>query len=110
MNTISVRSIVLPALFALLTLIVSATGLQAADKVTLTGTAMCAKCALHESDTCQTLLEVKTADGKTERYYFTSKMDHDKFCSGKTSGVTVTGTVSEKDGKKFITPDTVTTK
>jgi hypothetical protein len=107
MNTTPLKSVVLLALF---TLLVSTTGLQAADKVTLTGTAMCAKCALHESDKCQTLLEVKTTDGKVERYYFTSKMDHDKFCKDKTENVTVTGTVSEKDGKKYITPETVTTK
>jgi hypothetical protein len=107
MNTTPVRSVVLVALLALL---VSVTGLQAADKVTLTGTAMCAKCALHEGSECQTLLEVKTADGKLQRYYLTSKMDHDKFCKGKTEGVTVTGTVSEKDGKKFITPENISTK
>jgi hypothetical protein len=83
---------------------------MAADTVTLTGTAECTKCALHETDKCQTVLEVKNADGKTERYYFTSKKDHDKFCKGKVENVTVTGTVSEKDGKKFITPETVTTK
>jgi len=107
MNTTSPKSIVFVALF---TLLVSAAGLQAADKVTLTGTAMCAKCALHESDQCQTVLEVKGTDGKVVRYYLTNKMDHDKFCKGKTEDVTVTGTVSEKDGKKFITPETVTTK
>jgi hypothetical protein len=107
MNTSPVKSVVLLALF---TLLVTTTGLQAADKVTLTGTAMCAKCALHESDQCQTVLEVKTTDGKVERYYLTSKMDHDKFCKGKTEGVTVTGTVSEKDGKKYITPTNITTK
>ena len=107
MKTTSLKSVVFLALF---TLLVSATGLQAADKVTLTGTAMCAKCALHESDQCQTVLEVKTADGKVVRYYLTSKMDHDKFCSGKTEGVTVTGTVSEKNGKKYITPENITIK
>jgi len=107
MNTNPLKSVVFLAVFTLLT---STTGLLAADTVTLTGTAMCAKCALHESDKCQTLLEVKSDDGKVEKYYFTSKMDHDKFCKGKTEGVTVTGTVSEKDGKKFITPQTVTTK
>jgi hypothetical protein len=107
MNTTPVKSVVLLALF---TLLVTATGLQAADKVTLTGTAMCAKCALHESDKCQTVLEVKTTGGKVERYYFTSKMDHDKFCKGKTEDVTVTGTVSEKDGKKYLTPETVNVK
>lgn len=98
------------AFLALFTLLVSATGLQAADKVTLTGTAMCAKCTLHESAKCQTVLEVKNADGKVERYYLTSMMDHDKFCHGKTDGVTVTGTVEEKDGKNYLTPETITIK
>jgi hypothetical protein len=107
MNTTSLKSVVFVALF---TLLVSATGLQAADKVTLTGTAMCAMCTLHESDTCQTVLEVKGTDGKVVRYYFTNDMDHAKFCHGKTEGVTVTGTVSEKDGKKYITPENITTK
>jgi len=107
MNITPVKSVVFLAVF---TLLISATGLQAADKVSLTGTAMCAKCALHETDKCQTVLQVQSADGKTENYYFTSKMDHAKFCKGKTEDVTVTGTISEKDGKKFITPETVTTK
>ena len=108
MKTISLKSVVLAALFLLA---VSAVGLQAADKVTLTGTALCAKCTLHESDSCQNVLEVKTADGKVERYYFINKkMDHEKFCHGKTEGVTVTGTVSEKDGKKYITADSVMAK
>ena len=107
MNTTPVKSVVL---LALLTLLLSVSGLQAADKVTLTGTAMCAKCALHESAQCQTVLEVKTTDGKVERYYLTSKMDHDKFCKGKTEDVTVTGTVSEKDGKKYIMQENITTK
>jgi len=107
MNTTLPKSVVLLALF---TLLLSVTGLQAADKVTLTGTAMCAKCVLHETDQCQTVLEVKTADGRVERYYFINNMDHHKFCSGKTEGVTVTGTVSEKDGKKYITPESLITK
>jgi len=105
MNSNPLNSVVFVALFALF---VSASSLLAADTVTLTGTAMCAKCALHESDKCQSVLEVKAADGTVQRYYLTSKMDHDKFCKGKTEGVTVTGTVSEKDGKKFITPTSVT--
>ncbi len=107
MNTNPLRSVFFLALF---TLLASASSLMAADTVTLTGTALCAKCALHESDKCQTVLEVKNADGKVDRYYFTSKKDHDKFCKGKTENATGPGTVSEKDGKKFITPETVTTK
>ena len=107
MNPYPLKSVVFLAVF---TLLVSASSLLAADTVTLTGTAMCAKCALHESDTCQSILEVKAADGTVQRYYLTSKMDHAKFCKGKTENVTVTGTVSEKDGKKFITPTSVSGK
>jgi len=104
MNANSLKTVVFLAVF---TLLASASSLMAADTVTLTGTAMCAKCALHESDKCQSVLEVKAADGSVQRYYLTSKMNHDKFCKGKTENVTVTGTVSEKDGKKFITPTSV---
>ena len=105
MKTTLLKSVLLLAL-----LLPAAKMLAADNKVTLTGTALCAKCTLHETDKCLNVLEVKTADGKTERYYFTAKMDHEKFCHGKTEGVTVTGVVSEKDGKKFITPESVSGK
>ncbi|HZI32753.1 MAG TPA: DUF6370 family protein [Candidatus Binatia bacterium] len=78
----------------------------AADKdVTLTGTALCAKCALHQSDKCQTVLQT-TEDGKTVTYYLTGKEAkdfHKNICtSEKGEKVTVTGKVTEKDGKEML--------
>lgn len=78
----------------------------AADKeVTITGDGMCAKCALHETKKCQTVIQTQE-DGKTVTYYLAqngvSKDFHDNIC--KTSEkVTATGTVSEENGKKILT-------
>lgn len=79
----------------------------AADKkeVTLTGTGTCAKCALHETDKCQTVLQMKEGD-KTETYYLSqnkvAKEFHENVCK-EPQKITVTGTVKEKDGKKMLT-------
>jgi hypothetical protein len=77
-----------------------------AKEVTLKGTLLCAKCKLHETDKCQTALRVKEGDTKTV-YYLTendvSKPEHGKICSKPMHDVTVTGTVEEKDGKKWLT-------
>jgi hypothetical protein len=74
---------------------------------TLKGTMTCAKCGLHESDKCQSVLQVKDGDS-TVNYYIadndTSKGTHKKVCTDKVENVSITGTVSEKDGKKWITP------
>jgi hypothetical protein len=83
-----------------------ATASFAADKakeVTLTGEAMCAKCALHQSDKCQTVLQT-TKDGKTTTYYLMGKVAkdwHDNVCKS-TEKATVTGTLEKKDGKEEI--------
>lgn len=75
------------------------------SKVTLTGEGKCAKCALHESDKCANVLEIKEGD-KTVTYHLAqnkvSKEFHDEICHGPKK-ITVTGTVKEKDGKKTIT-------
>jgi len=78
----------------------------AADKeVTITGEGKCAKCALHETDTCQNAIQTKE-DGKMVTYYLaqngTSKDFHDNLCK-KSEKVTATGTVSEENGKKVLT-------
>ena len=77
----------------------------AADKeVTVTGDASCAKCALHQADKCQTVVKATVA-GKEVSYNLTgkeAKAFHGKICSGSTEKVTVTGTVSEKDGKQML--------
>jgi hypothetical protein len=86
--------------------IASATTVLAADETTITGNMVCAKCALHETATCQNVVQV-TQDGKLVNYYLEqndlSKDAHDPICQGAPEKVTVTGTVKEKDGKKVMT-------
>jgi hypothetical protein len=89
--------------------------LAAADegkKVTITGDAVCAKCALKEAKTCQNVVMV-TKDGKTTNYY----LEKNEFFKDAHQGlgicqaskdepikVKVTGTCVEKDGKHLLTP------
>ena len=78
----------------------------AADKgTTITGTALCAKCALHISDHCQTVVQT-TDNGKTVTYWLTGKTAkdfHHNICtSQKGEKVTVTGTLKEKGGKEML--------
>jgi hypothetical protein len=79
---------------------------DATKEVTLKGTLVCTKCTLHETDSCANALKVKDGDKETI-YYLTpndvSKGDHKEVCHGPKEGVTVTGTVEEKDGKKWLT-------
>lgn len=70
---------------------------------TLKGTITCAKCDLHEADECHTVIKVNE-DGKDVVYYFDkdgSKKNHRAICTEGKKG-TVTGTVSEMDGKKWV--------
>ena len=72
---------------------------------TFTGKIMCAKCALKKADAkeCQDVLVVKTGDKAAE--YYVEKNDVAKtfghVCGGEKPAV-VTGKVTEKDGKKWI--------
>ena len=82
-----------------------------ADKeVTITGNMVCGKCTLHETEKCQNVVQV-TQDGKTVNYYLkqngVSKDAHEAVCHGDTEKVTVTGTVTEKDGKEMMTPSKI---
>ena len=74
-------------------------------EVTLKGTFTCAKCDLSETKKCQNVLIVKDGD-KTTNYYLVqnklSKDNHEHVCKKSIDGVTVTGTVSEVDGKKQL--------
>lgn len=89
------------AAVAMLALTMSA---MAAD-VTITGEAKCAKCALHEADKCQNVIEAQK-DGKTVKYYVVdngvSKKFHKTVCQ-ESKKVTATGSVEEKDGKMMLT-------
>jgi RecG-like helicase len=75
-------------------------------EVTITGEGKCAKCALHETDKCQNVIQTQE-NGKTVTYYLAhnsvSKEFHDNICK-ESKKITVTGTVKEKDGKKTLTP------
>lgn len=80
----------------------------------LTGTLVCGKCGLKSAPKCSNVLQVKEGD-KTVNYTLEDKGNgeeyHEGVCgNGKIEGVTVTGTVSEKDGKKFIKPSKVDLK
>lgn len=73
-------------------------------ETTITGNACCAKCALHQADKCETVL-VATVDGKEVTYHLTGKdvKDfHKKICENAGEKVTVTGTVTGKDGKEML--------
>jgi len=79
--------------------------LVAADEkeVTLKGTVTCAKCDLKQADKCATVIKVHEGDQDVV-YWFDSasdKQNHKAVCLEPKAG-TVTGTVSEKDGKKWI--------
>lgn len=90
------------AVFAVLAMV------RAADdkEKTLKGTICCSKCSLNETDECGNAIKVKE-DGKEVVYYFIDKgrseKYHKKVCTKPSMG-TVKGVVSEKDGKKYITP------
>lgn len=75
------------------------------NEVTITGMGKCAKCALHETKECQSVIQTKEG-GKTVTYYLAdndkSKDFHDNICK-KSEKVTATGTVTEEDGKKILT-------
>lgn len=86
----------------------TASFVRAADskEVTLKGTMTCAMCDLKETTHCQSVLQVKDGD-KTTNYYLTdnalSKDTHQAVCKAAKEGVSITGVVSEKDGKQWIT-------
>jgi hypothetical protein len=97
----------MPAVGVALVLVVGMTAsAAAADPVTVTGKVMCAKCTLKKADAkeCQDVLVVKDAKGATAEYYLVKNAVQEKFghvCTGE-KPATVTGTVTEKDGKKWL--------
>ena len=79
----------------------------ASKEVTITGSMVCGKCTLHETKECQNVVQV--AKGRQNRQLLpaqndVSKASHKAVCGGSSEKVTVTGTVTEKDGKQMMTP------
>lgn len=78
--------------------------------VTLNGMMVCGKCKLHVTPECQDVLQVDK-DGKTVNYFLTmnkvAKDFHSNICQNDGEKVTVTGTVSEKDGKEVMVPSKI---
>jgi len=89
-----------------LTLAVGFVASASAAEETVNGKVMCAKCSLKKADAdkCQDMLVAKDASGKVTEYYL-EKNDvlkaYGHTCQGEKPAV-VTGTVTEKDGKKWL--------
>jgi hypothetical protein len=99
-SILKLASIVLGA--ALLTLGTSAFAANGGKEKTITGEAKCAKCALKQSEKCQTVVETQGKNGKKVVYYLedndVAKGFHKNVCS-EPKKVTVTGKAKKSDGK-----------
>ena len=99
----------LAAVVLLFTFTVSARA-EDEKKVTLKGDILCAKCELKQAKKCTTAIVVKEGD-KEVTYYLSDKgmkeEYHEPVCGGGRKEGTVIGKVSEKNGKKYITPEKV---
>jgi len=74
-------------------------------EITISGEAKCAKCALHQADKCQTVIQAEK-NGKTVSYYLVKNEVSDKFhknvCS-ETLKAKATGTCKKVDDKLQLT-------
>jgi uncharacterized protein DUF6370 len=100
------RALALVAILAVLGAVATATAFAAGDEVTLKGTIVCARCTLKKPDAkeCQNVLLAPGPDGKKIEYYMAASKSADavgEVCT-ESKEATVTGTVSEKDGRKWI--------
>lgn len=98
--------------FVLLAALVSAFAAPAvAAEETLDGTLVCAKCYLKKPDAkeCQDVLLVPGSDGSKKEYYITKNDVAKQAGEACTTQVKarVTGSVSEKDGKTWLTPSKI---
>jgi len=89
---------------------------EKAKPVTLEGNLICAMCQLHAEDakSCQSVLEVAASEkGAKPAFYYLAKNEATKelgmTCKGDQSAK-ITGTVAEKDGKKWITATKIESK
>lgn len=91
--------------------LVVATRAWASEEMTLKGEMVCARCYLNKPDAkeCQDVLLVKEKGATTEYYVTKNKVSQDsgEACTNAIPA-TVVGTVSEKDGRKWITASKIT--
>jgi hypothetical protein len=76
------------------------------DAVTLKGKLECSKCELHETADCGNVLAVKEGTKEVKYYLVDNPLslgEHKNICKAPKDGVTVTGTVADKDGKMWLT-------
>jgi hypothetical protein len=99
------KSPLLVSLFAASVLFTGALFAGDGKEVTISGEAKCAKCAMDETDKCQTAVEV-TESGSKVVYYLAdnevSKAFHKNVCTSSAK-VVATGMVEMKDGKHILT-------
>src|SRR5437660_8922685 len=104
MRTALSMALGLTLVFAL-ALTASAEEKKKGKEVTLKGTLVCGKCKLKETDACANVLQVKDGD-KTVSYYLKDKGKAEKYhkeiCTNDGKEATVKGTVTEKDGKRWV--------
>ena len=82
----------------------------AADEI-FSGSLLCAKCSLKKADAheCQDVLIVTDAKGAKTEFYITKNEVAEKAGEACTQEIkaTVTGSVSQKDGKTWLTPSKI---
>lgn len=91
-------------IFCCLSLLLTSAAAQDTKEVTLKGKITCAKCDLGVETACATVIVVKK-EGKDTVYYFDKeghKKNHATVCTESKQG-SVTGVLSEKDKKNYIT-------
>ena len=103
------RIVRLALLVALVSAFVSAPALAAEE--TLEGTLVCAKCYLKKPDAkeCQDVLLVPSPDGAKREYYIAKNevaRQAGEVCTTQVKAK-VTGAVSEKDGRTWLTPSKI---
>ena len=107
---VKTRMALMSALLVVAVCVMSAVAQDAAPKgVALSGTLVCGKCILKQTEACKPMLQVKDGD-KTVTY---NVVNNDVLKAAKVNccaagvAVKVTGTVAQKEGKSVLTPTTV---
>jgi hypothetical protein len=103
------KSMIRLAMALVFVVLIAAPAIAAED--TYRGSLMCAMCMLKKADAhqCQDVLVVTEASGAQTEYYVTKNEVAQKAGEACTQEIraTITGTVSQKDGKTWLTPSKI---